>query len=823
MNNVTEEQSNSYKEPTKIWNATFISIFIASAAVNLGQMMSNQILAKYADSINAPASAIGLLMSSFAITALLAKVIAGPAIDTYNRKYILAGATVVLATSFFGFSLSHSVNMLMAFRLLQGVGLTFGNVCCLIMAADSLPKEKYGVGIGYFSLAQVMCQAIGPTIGLSLVSAVGYRWTYTICSSVMLFATVMALRVKIDFVRTKKLKIDLNNVIAKEALLPASIVFLIQTTFCVINSFLVVFAGKQGVTKNIGLYFTVTALTMLVTRPMVGKLTDKLGLAKVVAPALLCNVAAFVIISYSNTLIMFLVASFISAFGFGACQPALQALTMKSVPSTRRGAASSTYYIGSDMGNLVGPAISGYVVILVGYANMWRIMVIPLILGIIMIIAFRSKIVTIEKNFVGKVDRKGMAAEKKHLASSEKVSEEGIMTKKQFLIAGQRRSVKSDPMGVTTYRYDPENGDLEFIETICTESVSGQLYVDTQRKVVYVVDEIGNIKGDLGGGGYVRAFRIDRDSGRLTLISEKRSLCPYPSYITLDTTGKYLLVSHCADHLHVTKIGRLEDGSFTSDTVYDDTALVMFRVNDDGSLGDIIDISITPGSGTAGSNSKSFIHPVNGHVMNIQIMSSQHSVTRSPEGRIFAVGDKGMDKIYLYKIDPENGKLIQIYNYSDDVGSGPRYGAFHPTKQYFYVNYEYIPYIGGFTYDPDTGELKKICHVKVVSEDTDTGEGCKDLLMHPNGRYIYSTRNPNTISVMEIAEDGTLSLKQNVNSGGESPRSICLSPDARFLFSGNTRSGNITSFSVAEDGILIPTGKVYDGNWPSVLKIFSLD
>lgn len=807
MSIVTEKQSYLNKEPTKIWNATFISIFFASAAMNMGQMMSNQILAKYADSIGASASAIGLLMSVFAVTALLAKVIAGPAIDTYNRKYLLAGAAIVLATAYFGFGISHTVHMLMVFRLLQGVGLTFGNVCCLIMVADSLPKDKYGIGIGYFSLAQVMCQAIGPTVGLTLVAAVGYRMTYTISTAIMLIAAVMALLVKVNYKRTKKLKIDLNNVIAKEALLPATLVFFIQTAFCVINSFLVVFAGKQGVTKNIGLYFTVTALSMLVTRPIVGKLTDKFGLVKVVAPALFCNVIAFVIISNSHTLIMFLVAAFISAFGFGACQPALQALTMKSVPSTRRGAASSTYYIGSDFGNLAGPAIAGYVVVLVGYVNMWRIMVTPLLMGILMIIIFRSQITRIETSFVGKDTKK---------ASGPKMS-------KHFVIVGQRRNVQTDPMGITTYRYDPENGSLEFIETIRTDIVSGQLYVDAERKVVYVVDEIGHIKGDLGGGGYVRAFRIDPDSGRLTLISEKRSLSPYPSYLSLDTTGKYLLVSHCADHLHVTKIRKLEDGSFTSDTVYDDTALVMFRVNDDGSLGDISDISITHSCGAMGPNSKSIIHPASGRAMNIQFISSQHSVTRSPEGTFFSVCDKGMDKIYTYKIDLENGTLIQLYEYCEDVGCGPRYGAFHPTRPYFYVNYEYIPYIGGFTYDAETGKLKKICHVKTVSDDTQNGEGSKDLLMHPSGKYIYSTRNPNTISVMEIAGDGTLSLKQNVNCGGDFPRSICLSPDARFLFSGNTHSENITSFSVAGDGTLTPTGKVYDGNWPSVLKIFSLD
>jgi MFS family permease len=215
----------------------------------------------------------------------------------------------------------------------------------------------------------------------------------------MLLAVVLAMQIKIDFKRTKKLEIKLNNIIAKEALIPASVIFFLAMGFTCINSFLIVYASKQGVNSNIGLFFTVYALTLLFTRPTVGKLTDKFGLVATGIPAILFTALSFYIISISNSLPLFLLAAFVNAFGFGACQPALQSLSMKSVTKERRGAGSSTNYIGMDLGTLVGPIIAGIFAENLGYIVMWRIMVVPLFFGLLILYIFRSRIAMIEKNF----------------------------------------------------------------------------------------------------------------------------------------------------------------------------------------------------------------------------------------------------------------------------------------------------------------------------------------------------------------------------------------------------------------------------------------
>jgi MFS family permease len=387
-------------KPTKIWNITFISVFLTNMAISLGQMMSNSLLSAYADSLGAPASQIGVLMSMFAISALLLKVVTAPAADTFNRKYIVIGAMVFYASAFLGYSFSRTMPLLMFFRVLQGIGMTFGAVSCMTMAAEALPREQYNAGMGYYALAQTVSQAIGPTIGLWIAQYAGYPVTFLASACMMGVATIAAFNIRVKFKRTKKFRITLNNVVAKEAILPAVVQLFLSMGICVVNSFIVVFAAKQGVTDNIGLYFTVSALTMIFTRPFVGKLMDKYGLVKIFIPAIFCDVVAFFIISFARTLPVFLIASFIAGFGFGACSPAVQALAMKSVPNERRGAGSSTNFLGSDIGLLIGPTTAGFLAEHFGYVSMWRVMAIPLVVAIALVAVFRGRITEIEENFM---------------------------------------------------------------------------------------------------------------------------------------------------------------------------------------------------------------------------------------------------------------------------------------------------------------------------------------------------------------------------------------------------------------------------------------
>lgn len=385
---------------SSIWNPAFISACAIGMLLNISKQMSNSIISVYVNTLVDSAAIVGLVASAFSVSAIVFKLFSGAALDTFNRRNILSISMVALSIAFLGYGLSKTVSTVVVFRFLQGAAQAFTATCLLTMVADALPADKFSSGIGVFTLVEGISSAIGPTLGLKCVGYIGYNNTFILCSAIMLASAFSALLYRMPFERKNKFRITIDKIFSPKCLLFAVILFAFNFTNCVVHSFLVIFSGLQNVTGNIGLYFTLNALALMVTRPLMGKLTDKFGIVKVAIPGMCAFIASFWIISYAGNLATFLMASIVSAFGFGACQPAIQALCMKCVPKEERGVASNTCYIAQDFGNLLGPVASGLIVESFGYGNMWRIMTIPIVIGVIYTFAIRKKIGEVERKFI---------------------------------------------------------------------------------------------------------------------------------------------------------------------------------------------------------------------------------------------------------------------------------------------------------------------------------------------------------------------------------------------------------------------------------------
>lgn len=407
------------------------------------------------------------------------------------------------------------------------------------------------------------------------------------------------------------------------------------------------------------------------------------------------------------------------------------------------------------------------------------------------------------------------------------------MSKKIYVYVGnwsfQAKPAKGK--GISIFEYEPENGGLKLLETIRPDVAAGQLYLDAERGILYSNDECGERRGEVGGGGYVLAFKIDRETGKLTLMNRKDSLSPEPSYLWLDKSGKYLTACHCSDPWHVTRIVKRPDGSFANEVLFDDTALVLFRINEDGSLGEVCDVAITPGTGGKGEHSQVNVDPVSGHIQLVEVISRLHAVLASPSGEMLVTCDKGMDKVYTYRIDREKGKLVYLNQWTaPEVACFPRYAAFHPDpeKRVLYVNNENFAQLNSFHYDEKTGALERFHQVYLLPEDPGMVEGkpvgAQDIMVHPNGKVLYCTLcGLNLIVVCRLDENGVPTPVQRIQSRGNLPRGIALSPDRRFLLSGNMVSGDITTFAVDGEGLLTDTGKTFEAVSPSAVRFFVTD
>lgn len=344
-----------------IWNGMFINLLITNCVMQMGQMMVQTIVPTYVKHLGAAAGVVGMVTSMFAFTALAVRPFASPAFDSFSKKKLLTIAMAVVTVSFVVYSQAKTIPMVIIARLLQGMGGGCAAPLALALASDNLPDDMLGRGISIFSLGQALAQAVGPSLGLRLSSTIGYEKTFLLSTVVLVASVLMMFLVKEQLHEAAEYRISLDRIVAKEAIRPAVLMLFLCMPYASISSFIAIYGRLWGV-EDIGYYFTVYAIGLLITRPFSGMLTDRFGFEKVLIPGILFFGFSCVLISMSRSLSWFLVAAAMAAIGYGICQPTIQAMCMKVVPKERRGASGNTLYIGTDIGMMLGPAMAGKVV-----------------------------------------------------------------------------------------------------------------------------------------------------------------------------------------------------------------------------------------------------------------------------------------------------------------------------------------------------------------------------------------------------------------------------------------------------------------------------
>lgn len=137
--------------------------FVSCQALNNGTPL-------YITRIGGTTSFAGALILDFSIAAAIARLFAGRIIDRTGRKRIMvAGALLLIAGTVLAIPLPGFYPQIVL-RALQGVGFAFVTTASATAAADVLPTERLGEGIGYYALGQSLGMAFGPAFGIFLCS-----------------------------------------------------------------------------------------------------------------------------------------------------------------------------------------------------------------------------------------------------------------------------------------------------------------------------------------------------------------------------------------------------------------------------------------------------------------------------------------------------------------------------------------------------------------------------------------------------------------------------------------------------------------------------
>ncbi|MDD3270252.1 MAG: MFS transporter [Syntrophomonadaceae bacterium] len=376
-----------------IWTRNFILLCLANLVLYMSTNMLIPSLPRYLLKIGGNPLDVGYVMAAYTIGAMFIRPFGGWLVDNYGRKRILILGMIMMLTVSFLYTPVKNVSLMMLVRSLHGVSLGLVSTAIGTIVADSLPTGNFSEGMGYFGLTNSIAMAVAPIVGFGIVENYGYPLLFVavIMLTTLAFGSSMLVRAN-----TSPISISSNSakgiyarLLEKSALLPACMHFSLALVFGSMISFVSLHAAERGV-ANIGLFFTAWALTMLLSRPISGRWADCGSSNKVLFIGHLAVFIGMMTLALSQVLTHFLLAGIFIGLGFGFILPTLQALAVRNAPINRRGAATATFYVASDLGIGLGTILAGYVATASSYQIMYFTTLIPIVLSGVIYFKYRA-------------------------------------------------------------------------------------------------------------------------------------------------------------------------------------------------------------------------------------------------------------------------------------------------------------------------------------------------------------------------------------------------------------------------------------------------
>ena len=328
--------------------------------------------------------------------------------------------------------------------------------------------------------------------------------------------------------------------------------------------------------------------------------------------------------------------------------------------------------------------------------------------------------------------------------------------------------------GINVYRIDPASGAWSHLHLLEDAPNPSWLAVDPRGRVLYSAH---------GDGDEVGAYAIEPDSGRLQSLGRQATGGRNGVRLGIDGSGRFLV---CAN--------------YSSGTV------AVLPILPDGALGPLADL--VPLEGAHGP------HPTE------QTSAHPHDIVFDNRGHFFLVPDKGLDAVFVFRVDPDTGRLVKADRPSMPArpGAGPRHGAFHPTRPYAYVLGELDSTITTFRFDVGTGALVPLQVTSTVPASFGGKNTTSEVAVAPSGRFVYvSNRGHESIAILTVdAGTGLLTAIGWEPTQGRTPRFFCFDPAGAVVYVANQDSDTIVAFRADDKtGTLAPTGLVVEVGSPS--------
>jgi MFS family permease len=348
-------------------------------------MVRMPVLSLFAESLGASPERIGLIVSVSTLTGVLLKLPSGALSDIYGRRVLLRIGVVAFGLPPFLYPFMTDLDALTALRFLHGLATAIFAPSALATVAE-LYRERRGAALGTYTACTQSGSLLGPFLGGYLIHAAGFSTAFVTagifgCIGMVLFYS-LHLDVAVPQRKEQGTAVVLSEMWKGFAAVAKNnkvlITSMTDAAKMIANGALMAFLPLYGVSAGlnpgeVGLLFSVQAGTSFFSKPIMGRISDRVGRQPLILLGLFICAGTFVCIPHVAMFPFLLMLS--AGFGFGEAvvSSSSSALVADSSEFKRLGAGMGMQGTIMDIGHASGPLLAGLLIARMSYGGAFMV------------------------------------------------------------------------------------------------------------------------------------------------------------------------------------------------------------------------------------------------------------------------------------------------------------------------------------------------------------------------------------------------------------------------------------------------------------------
>lgn len=348
-------------------------------------MVRMPVLALFAEQLGAGPERIGLIVSVSTLTGVLLKLPSGALSDIYGRRFLLRIGVVAFGLPPFLYLFITDLNSLTALRFVHGLATAIFAPSALATVAE-LYRERRGAALGTYTACTQSGALLGPFIGGYLAHVAGFDFAFVTAGICGCIAIVLFYSLHLDVATPRVPEKGMRPLLAEMwkgfAIVAQNRKVLITSATdgakMIANGALMAFLPLYGLTVGlnpgeVGLLFSVQAGTSFFSKPIMGRVSDRVGRQPLIITGLLICAITFVCMPHVSIFAVLLLLS--AGFGFGEAvvSSSSSAFVADSSEFKTLGAGMGMQGTIGDIGHASGPLLAGILIANMSYAGAFTI------------------------------------------------------------------------------------------------------------------------------------------------------------------------------------------------------------------------------------------------------------------------------------------------------------------------------------------------------------------------------------------------------------------------------------------------------------------